>query len=37
MAAIEEVARDGVLTSDLGGKATTAEVSAAIVEAIPSP
>jgi len=37
MAAIEEVARDGVLTPDLGGKATTAEISTAIVEAIPSP
>jgi tartrate dehydrogenase/decarboxylase/D-malate dehydrogenase len=33
MAAIEAVARDGVLTPDLGGKATTVEVSAAIVEA----
>lgn len=35
MGAIATAAREGVLTPDLGGKATTDEISAAIVQAIP--
>jgi tartrate dehydrogenase/decarboxylase / D-malate dehydrogenase len=34
MAAVERVCADGVLTPDLGGKATTTEVTRAVVEAV---
>jgi tartrate dehydrogenase/decarboxylase/D-malate dehydrogenase len=34
MAAVERVCADGVLTADVGGKATTAEVTAAVCAAI---
>jgi tartrate dehydrogenase/decarboxylase/D-malate dehydrogenase len=34
MAAIERVTQTGVFTPDLGGKATTAEVTAAVCNAI---
>jgi tartrate dehydrogenase/decarboxylase/D-malate dehydrogenase len=34
MAAVERVCADGVLTADVGGKATTAEVTDAVCAAI---
>ncbi len=34
MRAVEQVCRDGVITPDLGGKATTKEVTAAVVAAV---
>ena len=34
MAAVEQVCASGLLTPDLGGKATTAEVTRAVCEAI---
>ena len=34
MLAVEQVCRDGVITPDLGGKATTKEVTAAVVAAV---
>ena len=34
MAAVEQVCATGLLTPDLGGKATTAEVTRAVCEAV---
>jgi tartrate dehydrogenase/decarboxylase/D-malate dehydrogenase len=34
MVAVEQVCADGVLTPDVGGKATTKEVTAAVINAI---